>query len=167
MITMIVAADKNWGIGKNGRKVLDVPDDLKFIRDVSRENVLIIGHKTFDTMFQGKTLPDRKTIILSKSENYSVPGAVVAHDIESAMKIALEAGKNIFIAGGESIFTQLLDLSDCVQVTAIDYVYDADVYFADLDKRPEWVMVDMSEEQTYFDIVYYHKTYIKRKDYRA
>ncbi len=167
MITMIVTADKNWGIGKGGKKILDVPDDLKYIRDVSRGKTLLMGRKTFETMFQGKVLPDRNTIVLSRSAGYCPKGAFVADSIEQAMKNALESGQDIYIVGGESVFSQLLDLCDEVQVTAADYIYDADAFLENLDKHPEWVLGALSEEQTYFDIVYFHKTYIKRKDYRA
>ena len=34
-----------------------------------------------------------------------------------------------------------------------------------LDKRPEWVLASESEEQTHFDIVYYYRTYLRRKDF--
>ena len=55
---------------------------------------------------------------------------------------------------------------DEVQVTHVDYSYDVDTYFPDLDKLPEWVLVEDSEEQTHFDTVYYLKRYLRRKDYR-
>ncbi|MBQ9815666.1 MAG: dihydrofolate reductase, partial [Lachnospiraceae bacterium] len=139
MITMIVTADKNWGIGKGGKKILDVPDDLKYIRDVSRGKTLLMGRKTFETMFQGKVLPDRNTIVLSRSEGYCPKGVFVADSIEQAMKNALESGQDIYIVGGESVFSQLLDLCDEVQVTAADYIYDADAFLENLDKHPEWV----------------------------
>ena len=164
---MIVTADKNWGIGKNGRKVLEVPDDLKYIRDVSREKTLIMGRKTFETMFLGKAFPDRTTIVLTRSDADFPVGITAANDIDQAMKLAMEAGHDIYIVGGESIFAQMLDLCDEVQVTAADYTYDADAYMENLDKHPEWVLGATSEEQTYFDIVYFNKTYIKRKDYRG
>ena len=34
----------------------------------------------------------------------------------------------------------------------IDYAYDADAYFPNLDERPEWKITADSEEQTYFDL---------------
>ena len=46
-------------------------------------------------------------------------------------------------------------------VTYIDYAYDADTFFPNLDEKPEWKLADESEEQTYYDIEFYFRTYTR------
>ena len=57
----------------------------------------------------------------------------------------------------------LLDACDTAYITKIDYAYEADSYFPNLDERADWELVEESEEQTYFDLEYRFFTY-KRKD---
>ena len=37
MISMIVAADKNWAIGNGGKLLTNIPDDLRFFRQTTRD----------------------------------------------------------------------------------------------------------------------------------
>ena len=164
---MIVSADRNWGIGKSGRKLLDIPDDRKFVRDESRDKTVIMGRKTFETVYMGKALPDRLTIVLSTDPEYKAQGVTVVGSVSEALDMAKAALNDIYILGGESVFKEMLEYCDEVQVTSAEYTYDADAFMTDLDKRPEWVLGNISEEQTYFDVIFYYKTYIRRKDYRA
>ena len=63
--------------------------------------------------------------------------------------------KDIYILGGESIYRQFLPYCDTIHLTAIDYVYDADLRFpVDLDQAPDWKLAEEGEEQTYFDLCY-------------
>ena len=59
---------------------------------------------------------------------------------------------------------ELIDACDVAHVTKIDYAFDADTYFPNLDEMPEWEITADSEEQTYFDLEYYFYKYEKKKD---
>lgn len=164
MLSIIVTVDKNWAISKEHKPLLSIPDDVKFVRDTTYGQVIILGRHTFEYSFGGKPLPNRTTIIVAKDEDYEIKGAVVVHSAQEALEAAETYKGNIYILGGKKLYAELLDQCDDVFVTAVDYVYSADSWFPDLDKRPEWVMVDCSEEQTHFDVVYYFKHYMRRKD---
>lgn len=64
---------------------------------------------------------------------------------------------------GEKIYEQLLDECDVAHVTKIEFAYDADSYFPNLDENPDWEITGDSEEQTYFDLEYYFYRYEKKK----
>lgn len=49
-------------------------------------------------------------------------------------------------------------------MTKIDFAYEADSFFPDLDKEGEWKVTGRSEEQTYFDIEYEFRTYERVKN---
>ena len=63
--------------------------------------------------------------------------------------------EDIYVIGGESVYRQLIDECDVAHVTKIDFAYDADAHFPDLDADPAWEITADSEEQTYFDLEYY------------
>ena len=167
MISAIVTVDRNWGIGKNGKQITNIPDDARYIRAVTTDGCVIMGRVTYDSIPEGQLPVNRTNIVLSKRPGFRPQGAVPATSLEEALKIAGEKGTDIYVLGGGQVFAQMLDMLDEVQVTYIDYLYDTDTKFPNLDKRPEWVMVSESEEQTHFDTIYYRRRYIRRKDYQA
>ena len=63
---------------------------------------------------------------------------------------------------GEDFFRQLIDDCDTAYLTKIDHVFDADAFFPDIDAMPQWHCVSKSEEQTYFNLVYYFTEYRKQ-----
>ena len=98
--------------------------------------------------------------MLTRDENYRVKGAAVCHSVEEAL--SLLEGKDpedIFIIGGQSIYEQFLPYCDTAHVTFVEYVYDADTLFLNLDENPDWRLAEESDEQTYFDLCYYFRRY--------
>ncbi len=165
MISLIVAADRNWAIGKDGKLLTSIPDDLRFFRQTTRDKVVIMGRKTVESLPGGRPLPNRTTILVTRDHNYKMRDVIVVHSVEDALKEAEKFKTDIYVAGGGEIYEQMLDYCDEALVTYIDYSYQADTYFPNLDKRPEWVLAVESEEQTHFDIVYYFRHYLRRKDF--
>lgn len=165
MIKLIVAADRNWAIGKDGKLLTNIPDDTRFFNQITLNKVVIIGRKTLESLPQGQPLPNRINIVVSRNPNLKVNGAIVVDSIDAALKEAYKYDTDIFVAGGASIYIAMLKYCEEALVTYIDYSYQADTYMVNLDKRPEWVLVDESEEQTHFDVIYYFRTYKKRKDF--
>ena len=166
MIRVIVAVDKNWAIGKDGKLLNNIPDDQRFFRQTTTNQVVIMGRKTLESLPGGKPLPNRTNVILTRNEDFQDPDVLVAHSVQEALDLAQEKGADIYIAGGSEIYEQMLNYCDEAYVTFIDYAYQADTYFPNLDKMSEWVLVAESEEQTHFDIVYYYRQYVRRKDFR-
>ena len=165
MIKLIVAVDRNWAIGNNGKLLTNIPDDTRFFNQVTMNQVVIMGRKTLESLPQGQPLPNRINIVISRNPNYKVEGATVVGSIEEALKEANKYTTDIYVAGGASIYIGMLKYCEEALVTYIDYSYQADTRMVNLDKRPEWVLVDESEEQTHFDVIYYFRTYKKRKDF--
>ena len=71
--------------------------------------------------------------------------------------------EDIYIIGGESIYRQMVDECDVAHITKVDFAYDADAHFPNLDEKPEWQITQDSEEQTYFDLIYHFYKYEKQK----
>jgi dihydrofolate reductase len=126
--------------------------------------VIVYGRKTLETFPLSQPLDRRTNIILSRNPDYQVRGAVVVHSIEELLKeLEQYDSEDIYIIGGESIYRQMLPYCGTAHVTRIDYAYQADAFFPDLDKDPEWEITADSEEQTYFDIPYTFVRYSRKK----
>lgn len=161
-MNLIAAVDKNWAIGMNNQLLVRIPDDMKRFRRLTVGKAVVLGRKTLETFPGGRPLKDRTNIVLSKNRNYQVEGAVCVHSLE---ELEEELGKykseDVFVIGGESIYRQLLNQCDTAYITKLDYVYQADAWFPNLDKEEAWRGCEESEEQTYFDLEYYFVKYSK------
>ena len=122
-----------------------------------------MGRKTLESLPNQRPLKNRVNIVLTKDETYQVKDAVVVHDMEQLReKLAKYPSEDIYVIGGESIYRQLVDECDVAHITKIDYAYEADAYFPNLDEKEEWEITADSEEQTYFDLEYQFLKYEKR-----
>lgn len=160
-MNLIVAVDKNWAIGKDNKLLVSIPDDMKFFRETTTGKVVVMGRKTLESFPNSKPLPNRVNIVLTRDKDYDAKGTVVVHSKEELdNELKKYNTEDIFIIGGESIYRLMLDECDRAFVTYVDYGYDADTYFPNLDEASNWKLAEESEEQTYYDIEFYFRTYI-------
>lgn len=161
----IVAVDSNWAIGNKGKLLVSIPADQKDnFRAKTLNKTIIYGRKTLETFPQQIVLPKRRNIILSTKLDYTVRNAEVAHSKEEALRLVEnENSDDVFIIGGATVYKDFLDVCDTAIVTFIDKEYEADAYFPNLDKDPDWELADESEEQVYFDITYTYRTYVRKR----
>ncbi|MEE0956085.1 MAG: dihydrofolate reductase [Eubacterium sp.] len=156
----IVCVDLKWGIGNKGKTLVEIPADLRFFRDTTMGNVVVMGRKTLETLPGGSPLRDRTNIILSKNENFRVDGAAVVHSVDELLEELKKYDTDrVYVIGGEHIYRLLLPYCDTCYVTKVDYSYEADRHFPDLDQSPKWKLAEEGEEETYFDIEYTFCTY--------
>ena len=159
-MNVIVAADKNWGIGKDNKLLVSIPSDMKFFRQTTTGKVVVMGRKTLESFPNGQPLKNRVNIVLTSDKNYKVKDAIIVHDLDELHKeLEQYSSEDVYVIGGESIYRQLLDECDVAHITKIDYAYDADAYFPNLDEKEEWQITEDSDEQTYFDLEYYFLKY--------
>lgn len=162
-MNLIVAVDKNWAIGNNNELLVSIPDDMKFFREHTTGNVIIMGKKTLESFPGKRPLKNRVNIVITKNQNYKVDGAIVVHSIEEAVEKAKGYNEDVYVIGGGSIYKQMLPYCDTVYVTYIDHQYAADTFIPNLDEMTDqWKLAEESDENTYFDLEYYFRTY-KRK----
>lgn len=163
-MNLIVAVDKNWGIGYKNELLVRIPADQKFFREMTTGKVVVMGRKTLESFPNGLPLKNRTNIVITHDSNYKVSGAIIVHTMDELhAELQKYPQEDIFVIGGESIYRQLLDECDVAHITKIDYAFDADTYFPNLDEKPEWKITADSEEQTYFDLEYYFYQYERVK----
>lgn len=163
-MNIIAAVDNNWAIGCRDELLVRIPNDQKHFREETTGKVVVLGRRTLATFPQGMPLPGRTNIILSSDPSYRVKGATIVHSMEELLaELEKYDSGDIYVVGGESVYQQLLPYCDVAHITKIDRSYEADRYFPDLDRLPEWKITQDSEEQTYFDLEYVFLKYERQK----
>ena len=163
MISAIVAVDEDWGIGFNGELLEKIPEDMKYFKELTTGNTVVMGRKTWDSL-PIKPLPNRGNFIISRGTPLLMENKAIRMNLDM-IKDTMEANKdeNYFIIGGGQIYKELLPLYDRVYVTKIFKSHEnVDTYFPDLDE-PEmwntWKPVHMGETKVYNDLLYQFWTY--------
>lgn len=133
-ISLIVAVDKNWVIGKRGELPWKLPADLKHFKVLTIGHSVIMGRKTFDSI--GKPLVDRTNIVLSAKDGLNIPGCIVAKSAQEALELSPE-DREIFVIGGGRIYNQFLPLVQTIYLTKIYHELEGDIFFPKLDFS-EW-----------------------------
>lgn len=163
-MNLIAAVDNNWAIGKNNQLLVSIPADMKFFRTTTTGKIVVMGRKTLESFPNGQPLKNRTNIVLTHDKSYSVKDAIVVYSLDELQeKLKKYNSEDIYVIGGESIYRQLVDACDVAHITKIDFAYDADAYFPNLDEKEEWEITADSEEQTYFNLIYHFLKYEKKK----
>lgn len=162
-MNIIVAVDKNWAIGYQNKLLNSIPEDMKFFRETTTGKVVVMGRKTLESFPNGRPLKNRTNVVITRQKGYEVPGAVVVHSVEEAMDYLKDfKSEDIYVIGGASIYEQMLPYCDVAHVTVMDYAYQADTWFPNLDAMEDFVVAADSEEKTYFDLEYCFKMYVRK-----
>ena len=160
---LIVAVDKNWGIGKNNDLLVSIPSDKKFFRQEATGKVVVMGRKTLESFPGGLPLKNRTNVVLTRNAGYRAKDTVIVHDIPELLEeLKKYPSDAVYVVGGGTVYEELLPYCDEAYVTKIDFAYEADTYFPNLDQMPEWEMVEESEEQTYFDLEFTFTRYERK-----
>ena len=131
MISIIVAINKNRGIGFENKLLYWLPNDLKRFKALTTGHTIIMGRKTFESLPKG-ALPNRRNIVLSRSER-QFPGAECFHSLQAALSHCKPA-EDIYIIGGASLYEEALPVAHRLCITEIDDdTVQADTFFPAID----------------------------------
>ena len=128
MIIGIVAISTNYAIGKDGKLPWHHSSDLKFLKETTTGNAVVMGSNTWRSI--GKPLPNRLNIVLSRSRTLELPADVrKLSDVNEVVALSKDLDSDIYIIGGAKIFEAFADLIDKWIVTVVpDEVDDADTF---------------------------------------
>ena len=153
ILSLLVAAGENHVIGKNNQLPWHLPNDLKYFKNQTWGMPILMGRKTFESI--GKPLLGRKSIVITRSNNWTYDEVDVVHSIEEAIKKAEGYGvKEIFVIGGAEIFRTSFSTADRIYLTRIHHQFDGDAFFPELQEK-EWNLVKQrfckADEKNAFD----------------
>ena len=154
----IVAVSQSWGIGKGGDLLFRLPSDLRRFKAMTTGHTVIMGRKTLDSLPGGKGLPHRRNLVLSRQSDFAPDRAEVIHSVEDILKTAED---DAFVIGGQQVYEQLLPYCARVYVTKVLSDPEADAFFPDLDKLPEWKVASAGEMLTENGLSFQYMEYIR------
>lgn len=168
---LIVAVDKNWGIGKDGDLLTSIPDDMRFFRETTQRHVLVMGSKTLRSFKNCRPLPGRLNIVLTRS-GASFAGAVVCRSIEQALKLLKAfSSDDIMVIGGGLIYSQLLPYCSKAYITKMHFDGEADTFMPNLDESGSWKLSSESELKDFEGLTYsfteYENSDVKETEFSA
>ena len=143
-MNVIVVVDKNWGIGKNNDLLFRLKKDMAFFRQTTTGKVIVVGANTYAS-FPNGALPNRVNIVLDDSgKKYS--DAISVKSVEELDKaLAHYDTEDVFVCGGASVYSLLLDRCKYAYVTKVDACGNAQVFFPNLDNLQGWSLIESSE----------------------
>lgn len=135
----IAAVGKNGELGYHG----DMPwkrslkNDLKFFRDQTRNHAMVMGRRTFESL--PGLLPRRKHIVITTSDMSEALAKYprdleVFSSLEDFERAYSQSEETIYVIGGGSLYSQLLEKSDMLLLTEIDAEFEADTWFPDFNR---------------------------------
>lgn len=130
-LSIIAAVGRNLELGKANDLIWHFKDDMKFFKQTTIGNTVIMGRKTFESL--PKPLADRQNIVITNNKNYTADGAEVVFSLDEALEAC--KNENVFIIGGGKIYGEFLPRASKLYLTEInDTCEDADTYFPQFDK---------------------------------
>lgn len=146
ILSLIVAADEDNGIGKNNELLCHLPADLKYFKQKTSGHHIVMGRKTYESI--GRPLPNRVNLVVSSDTSFKAVGCTVINNLKDAIEYARAQNETeLFITGGGTIYTQAITNADLIYLTRIHAQLNADTFFPHMDEK-EWKCVSSESHQT-------------------
>jgi len=144
-ISFVVAAAKNNVIGKDNQLVWNLPNDMKFFKNVTWGMPVVMGRKSFESL--GKALPGRKNIVLTRQEGWNAKDVIVVKSMEEAKAVVKEMDvKEMMVIGGGEIFKMVMPEAKRIYLTRVDAEPEGDAFFPKVDPA-EWELVSKRDHE--------------------
>lgn len=130
----IAAMSLNRVIGNGNQIPWHLPEDFKWFKATTTGHVMVMGRKTFESI--GRPLPDRETVVLSRSA-FSFPGVTVIRHLDELA--ALVGERQVFICGGAQIYEQTLSCCSELFLTLVKREVAGDAFFPKFEDKFELV----------------------------
>jgi len=131
-VSLIWAMDINRLIGTDDKLPWHYPKDLKFFKDMTKDQTVIMGDATYFSLksyYKNKPLPFKK-IYVASLKRFLIPDVIMINDIDEFMKNNKE---DLFVIGGSIIYGKTLSYATKLYVTYILNQYHGNKYFPDFD----------------------------------
>jgi dihydrofolate reductase len=125
-IILIAAMARNRVIGRNNTIPWDIPGEQTRFKHTTMGYPLIMGRRTWLSL--GKPLPGRRNVVLTRSGDFTAPGAWVVHSMDEALALC-KGAERVFVIGGEAIFRLAMPLAETLILTVLERDVEGDTCF--------------------------------------
>ncbi len=132
--------------------------DMRRFREMTLNQAVIMGRKTFQESLNGKPLKDRINIVLSRNPDFSQTEIIACHSLEEALEITGYYSRPVYVIGGQQLYKQTIALLETrrLEITEIHSKYEGDAFFPDIDLN-KWIEVQRENFRKYSFISYNRK----------
>lgn len=142
---IIACINSKNALGKDGELLYHIGNDMKNFARQTKDNVVIMGRKTYESLPNGLPLSDRVNIVLTRSKDFSVDmgldNVYIVHSVQDVIELceAFFSDKELFVIGGSEIYAKFLeeDLVDEMRLTVVKDDAEGDVYFPTFNEE-DW-----------------------------
>lgn len=155
MIALIVAYAQNRVIGNKGMIPWKIKGEQKRFKELTTGNVVIMGRRSYEEI--GKPLPNRTTIVISTTKDFTAENCYTAKSLDEALEIA--GNRDVYISGGARLYEEALPKVEKMYITEIEKNIEGDTYF------PEFNVEDFTKEineRVDGEIPYIYVTYTRK-----
>lgn len=148
-VSLIVAMDLDRGIGRNNDLMWHLPNDMKFFKDTTQEQIVVMGRKNYDSIPEKyRPLPNRENVVLTRNSEFTAGECPVFHSLEECLKVyENESERVVFMIGGGEIYRLALEANvvDEMYITHINHRYGADTFFPEFNLK-DWEVQTIQEQ---------------------
>jgi len=146
----IAAMSLNRVIGNGNQIPWHLPEDFKWFKATTTGHIIVMGRKTFESI--GRPLPNRETIVLSRSA-FAHPGVRTIPSLDALPSAASD--KQVFICGGAQIYEQALPLCSDLFLTLVKQEVAGDAFFPPFEDQFE--LSEEIRDTPEFKILHYQR----------
>ena len=133
-IEAIIAVDEDYGLAKNGKIPWKNREDMKFFKQKTIGNIVVMGSKTLLSFPNQAPLGNRYNIVLTNNkqefiEKYSSYNNIGFYNYEELMNYInnIQTDRTIYIIGGKQVYDLLLPKCSKIFLSIIYDTYDCDL----------------------------------------
>ncbi len=156
MFSLIACIGKNREIGKSGKLVFNIKNDMQFFRKTTLDHTVVMGYNTWKSL--PSKLRNRKNLVVSEKPVENADGTISDLDVYIAKN--KDTDEEIFIIGGGTIYKQFLPHAKNLYLTEVDSSDpDADTFFPEFNqsKYSKELIKKGKENDLTFSIIKYIK----------
>lgn len=154
-MNIIVTIDNNFGISYKGRPFATIPAERKSKMQEIAGKVVVYDLKSMEDLPGQQPVVGSTNLIFTDGYETKVRNAETYATIETLREALKKYNTDdIYIISGEKLFKEFLPDTNVIHATKIDYEYQADAFFENLDENEDFYIAADSDEQYCFDIVY-------------
>jgi dihydrofolate reductase len=154
-ISLLLAMDRNNGIGLGNKMPWRLPADLAYFKALTLGHTIVMGRRTFESV-GSKPLPGRRNVVLTRDSSFRAEGCETAHSLEEALQ-RYAGEEELFIVGGGEIYAKSMPYADKLYITVIDHEFEVDTHFPQVNEA-EWRIASekpgVRDERNPYDFVF-------------
>lgn len=132
---IVMQSGKTAAIGNKGELLFSIPEDMMNFKRLTTGHIVVMGRKTYESLKRKDGLPNRTNIVVSRDSNLDCGKCILQTNMDDAMAYAEELAKkeekDIYVIGGEALYTHFYDKVDYLYLTSVfhEREIEADSFF--------------------------------------